>query len=161
MKITKSDNNFHVSFEHVKRPADVQTQCAFNNVLLKMCWWYLKEWSLLRPSCNCCVFVVLQAMSVWVCVWAWVSVCVCKMPLLAEHVWSDMDAVIAGNATEDLVPLPDGDPGNLAYQDYDLRASANPPALPTLLFEGVNFPEDPIRLLSVQVEDSHSPVNWV
>ncbi|XP_036969101.1 neuropeptide Y receptor Y2, like [Acanthopagrus latus] len=62
-----------------------------------------------------------------------------------------MDAVIAGNATEDLVPLPDGDPGNLAYQDYDLRASANPPALPTLLFEGVNFPEDPIRLLSVQV----------
>lgn len=70
-----------------------------------------------------------------------------------------MDAVIAGNATEDLVPLPDGDPGNLAYQDYDLRASANPPALPTLLFEGVNFPEDPIRLLSVQVEDSHSPVN--
>lgn len=155
MKITKSDNSFHVSFVHMKRTAGVQTQFAFDNVWLKICWWYLKEWSLLPPFYNHCVFVVLQAM----CVWVWV--CVCTMPLLAEHVWLDMDAVSAGNATEELFPLPDGDPGNLAYQDYDLRASANPPAVPTLVFEGVNFPEDPIRLLSVQVEVSYSPVKWM
>lgn len=84
-----------------------------------------------------------------------VNVCVCKMPLLAEHIWSDMDAVSAVNATQDelrLLDPTDDDPGNLGYHDYDPNTVANPPALPT--FEGVNFPEDPIKLLSVQVEVS-------
>lgn len=71
-----------------------------------------------------------------------------------------MEAVSAANATQDvlrLLPPPDDDPGNLGYHDYDPNAGANPPALPTLLFEGVNFPEDPIKLLSVQVQVSYSP----
>ncbi|XP_053199655.1 neuropeptide Y receptor Y2, like [Scomber japonicus] len=62
-----------------------------------------------------------------------------------------MEAVsTASNATEDefrLLPLPDNDSG---YHDYNAGGAA-PPALPTLVFEGVNFPEDPIKLLSVQV----------
>ncbi|XP_042337304.1 kiSS-1 receptor-like, partial [Plectropomus leopardus] len=66
-----------------------------------------------------------------------------------------MEAVSAVNATQDelrLLPLPDDDPGNLGYHDYDPNASgANSPALPPLVFEGVDFPEDPIKLLSVQV----------
>ncbi|XP_044040069.1 neuropeptide Y receptor Y2, like isoform X1 [Siniperca chuatsi] len=55
-----------------------------------------------------------------------------------------MEAVSAVNATQD-------DPGNPAYHDYDPDGGANPPALPTLMFEGVTFQEDPIKLLSVQV----------
>ncbi|KAM6960262.1 LOW QUALITY PROTEIN: neuropeptide Y receptor Y2, like [Tautogolabrus adspersus] len=58
-----------------------------------------------------------------------------------------MDAL---NATQDQF-LPDDDPGKLAYQDYKQIAGPDPPALPTLVFEGVNFQEDPIKLLSVQV----------
>ncbi|XP_029283128.1 neuropeptide Y receptor Y2, like [Cottoperca gobio] len=62
-----------------------------------------------------------------------------------------MEAVSAVNATQP-TPPPDDDPGNFGYHDYYPNASsAIPPAVPTLLFEGVNFPEDPIRLLSVQV----------
>ncbi|XP_018518760.1 neuropeptide Y receptor Y2, like [Lates calcarifer] len=61
-----------------------------------------------------------------------------------------MEAVSAANDTQDL-PLPDDDPGSLSYHDYDPNGGAMPPALPTLVFEGVNFPEDPIKLLSVQV----------
>ncbi|XP_038588840.1 neuropeptide Y receptor Y2, like [Micropterus salmoides] len=64
-----------------------------------------------------------------------------------------MEAVGAVNGTQDdlrLRPLPDDDPGNLDYHDYGPNAGANPPAFPTV-FEGVNFPEDPIKLLSVQV----------
>ncbi|XP_040887635.1 neuropeptide Y receptor Y2, like [Toxotes jaculatrix] len=55
-----------------------------------------------------------------------------------------MEAVTAANDTQDelrLLPPPDDDPGNLGYHDYDPNAGAVP----------VNFPEDPIRLLSVQV----------
>ncbi|XP_049922358.1 neuropeptide Y receptor Y2, like [Epinephelus moara] len=49
------------------------------------------------------------------------------------------------NTTQDKLLLP-------PLPDYDLNAgSANPPALPPLVLEGVNFPEDPIKLLSVQV----------
>uniref|UniRef100_A0A672YL34 Neuropeptide Y receptor type 2 n=1 Tax=Sphaeramia orbicularis TaxID=375764 RepID=A0A672YL34_9TELE len=65
-----------------------------------------------------------------------------------------MDALNAANATQDelrLLPPPDDDPANLVYQDYDSGAGAVPPALPTVVFEGVNFPEDSIKLLSVQV----------
>lgn len=86
-----------------------------------------------------CLFVVPQAMSV------------CK------HIWSDMEAVSAVNATQDefqLLPLPDDDPGNRGYPDYDPNVGANAPASPTLMFEGV-FPEDPIKQLSVQVEVSY------
>ncbi len=86
------------------------------------------------------------------------------MPLLAEHIWSDMDTLSAINATQDelrLLTPPDVDPGNLAYHDYDPNAVANPPALPTSVFEGVNFPEDPIKLLSVQVEVSYSSIRWI
>ncbi|KAM6908870.1 neuropeptide Y receptor Y2, like [Xenentodon cancila] len=62
-----------------------------------------------------------------------------------------MEDVSAANATQDEPrPLPDDNTGTLGYHDYDPNASASPPALPTG-FEGVNFPEDPIRLLSVQV----------
>ncbi|GLD68584.1 neuropeptide Y receptor type 2-like protein, partial [Lates japonicus] len=60
-----------------------------------------------------------------------------------------MEAVSVANDTQDL-PLPDDDPGSLGYHDYDPNGGAMPPALPTLVFEGVNFPEDPIKLLSVQ-----------
>ncbi|KAM7366632.1 hypothetical protein PAMP_016053 [Pampus punctatissimus] len=65
-----------------------------------------------------------------------------------------MEAISTANATQDelrLLPLPVNDSGNIGYHDYDSDASAAPPALPTLLFEGVTFPEDPIKLLSVQV----------
>ncbi|XP_042257736.1 neuropeptide Y receptor Y2, like [Thunnus maccoyii] len=61
-----------------------------------------------------------------------------------------MEVVSTANATQDeLRLLPDDD--NLGYHDYNSGAGAAPPALPTLVFEGVNFPEDPIKLLSVQV----------
>ncbi|XP_023279914.1 neuropeptide Y receptor type 2-like [Seriola lalandi dorsalis] len=62
-----------------------------------------------------------------------------------------MEAVSAVNDTQDQLRLlpPPGD--DLSYHDYDPNGGAVPPALPTLVFEGVNFPEDPIRLLSVQV----------
>ncbi len=66
-----------------------------------------------------------------------------------------MEAVSVVNPTPDelrLLPPPDDDPSNLSSHDYDPGAGSGPPALPTLLFEGVNFPEDPIQLLSVQVE---------
>ncbi|XP_019951007.1 neuropeptide Y receptor Y2, like [Paralichthys olivaceus] len=65
-----------------------------------------------------------------------------------------MEAVSVANDTQDelrFLPTSDDDPGHVGYRDYDPDASAVPPVLPTLLFEGVNFPEDPIRLLSVQV----------
>ncbi|KAF1380917.1 hypothetical protein PFLUV_G00169040 [Perca fluviatilis] len=52
-----------------------------------------------------------------------------------------MEAVSAVNATPD-------DPG---FPYYDPTTGADPPELPTLVFEGVNFPEDTIKLLSVQV----------
>ncbi|XP_078132335.1 neuropeptide Y receptor Y2, like [Sander vitreus] len=52
-----------------------------------------------------------------------------------------MEAISAVNATPD-------DPG---YANYDPTTGADPPELPTLVFEGVNFPEDTIKLLSVQV----------
>lgn len=58
-----------------------------------------------------------------------------------------MEVGSAVNATQDelrLLPLPGDGPDNLGV-------GANAPVLPTLLFEGVNFPEDPIKLLSVQV----------
>ncbi|KAM9836736.1 neuropeptide Y receptor Y2, like [Aulostomus maculatus] len=58
-----------------------------------------------------------------------------------------MDVVSTANTTEDkLRLLPENNPG-----DYDSGGGAGPPALPTLVFKGVNFPEDPIKLLSVQV----------
>lgn len=63
-----------------------------------------------------------------------------------------MEAVSTVNATQDklrLLPPYNDDPGNLSVRE---GGGANPPALPTLLFEGVNFPEDTIKLLSVQVE---------
>lgn len=72
------------------------------------------------------------------------------MALPAEHIWSDMEAVIAVNSTQDELP-PNDDLGNVSFLDYDPNNSATPSALPTLAFEGVNFPEDPIRLPSVQV----------
>ncbi|XP_068164214.1 neuropeptide Y receptor Y2, like [Antennarius striatus] len=65
-----------------------------------------------------------------------------------------MEAISAVNATQDELRLllpPDDELGNLAYHDYDPDGRANQPVLPTLLFEGVNFQEDPIKLLSVQV----------
>uniref|UniRef100_A0A8C7XVZ0 Neuropeptide Y receptor type 2 n=1 Tax=Oryzias sinensis TaxID=183150 RepID=A0A8C7XVZ0_9TELE len=61
---------------------------------------------------------------------------------------SDMEAVGAANTTQAglrLLATPDDGPNHLDYRDY-----APVPALPTG-FEGVSFPEDPIRLLSVQV----------
>lgn len=73
-----------------------------------------------------------------------------------------MEAVSAVNATQDelrLLPPPDDDLDNLGYHDYNQRVGANPPVLPTLVSEGVNFPEDPIKLLSVQVEFSYCPIN--
>lgn len=81
------------------------------------------------------------------------------MPLPAEHIWSDMEVISTANATQDglrFLPPPDNDSGNLGY--HDSSAGAEPPALPTLVFEGVNFPEDPIKLLSVQVEVSFLPL---
>lgn len=80
-------------------------------------------------------------MSVRVCVF--VCVYVRKMPLLAPYVWLDMDAVSAANGSQEELRLllPEDD-------DYEKNAGTN------LLFEGLNFPEDPIRLLSVQVEVS-------
>ncbi|KAM6894346.1 neuropeptide Y receptor Y2, like [Lycodopsis pacificus] len=50
-----------------------------------------------------------------------------------------MEAFSAANATPDV------------YRDYGPDGGAEPPPLPTLVFEGVNFQEDPITLLSVQV----------
>lgn len=76
---------------------------------------------------------------------------------VCKHIWLDMEAVSAVNATQDefqLLPLPDDDPGNRGYPDYDPNVGANAPASPTLMFEGV-FPEDPIKQLSVQVEVSY------
>ncbi|KAI3375879.1 hypothetical protein L3Q82_003754 [Scortum barcoo] len=62
-----------------------------------------------------------------------------------------MEAVSAVNATQDELRLPDPPDDDPGYHDYDPNAVANPPVLPTLVFEGMNFPEDPIKLLSVQV----------
>lgn len=65
-----------------------------------------------------------------------------------------MAAISSVNATQDELRLllPPGDAlGNIAYHDYDPSSGAKQPVLPTSEFEGVNIPEDPIRLLSVQV----------
>ena len=62
-----------------------------------------------------------------------------------------MEALGAVNASQDelrLLPPPDDSP---SYIDWD-PDGANLPVFPTLLFQGVNFPEDSIKLLSVQVE---------
>lgn len=64
-----------------------------------------------------------------------------------------MEALGEVNATQEelhFLPPPDGDPNNLGYHDYPPNIGILPPVLPAG-FEGVNFPEDPIRLLSVQV----------
>ncbi|KAK5606882.1 Neuropeptide Y receptor type 2 [Crenichthys baileyi] len=64
-----------------------------------------------------------------------------------------MEAFGEVNATQEelrFLPPPDSDPNNLGYHDYPPNIGIPPPVLPTG-FEGVNFPEDPIRLLSVQV----------
>lgn len=53
-----------------------------------------------------------------------------------------MDAVSTANGSQEELRL------LLPEDDYEKNAGAN------LLFEGLNFPEDPIRLLSVQVEAS-------
>uniref|UniRef100_A0A1A8MTY6 Neuropeptide Y receptor type 2 n=1 Tax=Nothobranchius pienaari TaxID=704102 RepID=A0A1A8MTY6_9TELE len=59
-----------------------------------------------------------------------------------------MEAISNINTTQEVShPSNDNDPG---YHDYDSSIDIPPPALPTGL-EGVTFPEDPIRLLSVQV----------
>lgn len=69
-----------------------------------------------------------------------------------------MEPVSAANATQDelrLLPPPDDDPGNFGYHDYGQNTVGGlAPALPTQGFEGVNFQEDPIKLLSVQVEET-------
>nr|XP_046236103.1 neuropeptide Y receptor Y2, like [Scatophagus argus]XP_046236104.1 neuropeptide Y receptor Y2, like [Scatophagus argus]XP_046236105.1 neuropeptide Y receptor Y2, like [Scatophagus argus]XP_046236106.1 neuropeptide Y receptor Y2, like [Scatophagus argus] len=66
-----------------------------------------------------------------------------------------MEAVSAVNVTQDdlrLLPPPHVNPGNFSYHDYDPSAGADPTVSPTLVLgEGVTFPEDPIKLLSVQV----------
>lgn len=72
------------------------------------------------------------------------------MALPAKHIWSDMEAIIAVNSTQDELP-PDDDPLNNAFLEYDPNTGVAPSALPTLAFEGVNFLEDPISLPSVQV----------
>lgn len=62
-----------------------------------------------------------------------------------------MEAVGAANTTQAelrLLATPDDEPDSLDYRDYGQNADA---PLPTG-FEGVSFPEDPIRLLSVQVQ---------
>ncbi|XP_051800440.1 neuropeptide Y receptor Y2, like [Acanthochromis polyacanthus] len=56
-----------------------------------------------------------------------------------------MEAFSAINATQEVLHLPPPD------DRYDPNAGPITPDLPTPVFEGVNFPEDPIRLLSVQV----------
>ncbi|XP_007568129.1 neuropeptide Y receptor Y2, like [Poecilia formosa] len=64
-----------------------------------------------------------------------------------------MEAFGEVNATQEelrFLPSPDSDPNNLGYHDYPPNIGILPPVLPAG-FEGVNFPEDPIRLLSVQV----------
>ncbi|MEQ2174741.1 hypothetical protein GOODEAATRI_011021 [Goodea atripinnis] len=66
-----------------------------------------------------------------------------------------MEAFGEVNATQEelrFLPPPDSDPNNLGYHDYSPNIGIPPPVLPTG-FEGVNFPEDPIRLLSVQEWD--------
>ncbi|CAB1451407.1 unnamed protein product [Pleuronectes platessa] len=63
-----------------------------------------------------------------------------------------MEAVSVANDSLDklhFLSTSDDDLGQVGYRDYDPDASAVPP---TLSSEGLNFPEDPIRLLSVQVE---------
>ncbi|XP_035005404.1 neuropeptide Y receptor Y2, like [Hippoglossus stenolepis] len=65
-----------------------------------------------------------------------------------------MEAISVANDSLDelhFLPTSDDDLGNVGYRDYDPDASAVPPVLPSLVSEAVNFPEDPIRLLSVQV----------
>lgn len=54
--------------------------------------------------------------------------------------WPDMDGIGAANGTQEELRLlpPPGD-------GYEEKAATN------LLFEDLNLPEDPIRLLSVQV----------
>ncbi|KAF7646536.1 hypothetical protein LDENG_00185660 [Lucifuga dentata] len=65
-----------------------------------------------------------------------------------------MDATSSSNATSGelhLLSPSDHDSANLGYHDYGSSAGSAPSAPPTLVFERVNFPEDPIKLLSVQV----------
>ncbi|XP_074518501.1 neuropeptide Y receptor Y2, like [Halichoeres trimaculatus] len=62
-----------------------------------------------------------------------------------------MEAISALNATQDDFLPDDDDPRKLVFNDYDQTGRVSPPALPPLVFEGVNFPEDSIKLLSVQV----------
>lgn len=84
----------------------------------------------------------------------WVPV---KMDQLAGLMWSDMEAIGAANATQEelhFLPLPNNNPDNLGYHDYSSNIGIPPPVLPTGFgVGGVGgvFPEDPIRLLSVQV----------
>lgn len=62
------------------------------------------------------------------------------MLLLDPHVWADMDGSGTANGTqEELRLLPPPDDG------YEEKVATN------LLFDDLNLPEDPIRLLSVQV----------
>lgn len=64
-----------------------------------------------------------------------------------------MEALDEVNSTRDKphLPLPlDDGLNNPGYHDYE-PGSAMATVLPTVLFEGMNFPEDTIRLLSVQV----------
>ncbi|XP_029932089.1 neuropeptide Y receptor Y2, like [Myripristis murdjan] len=66
-----------------------------------------------------------------------------------------MEAVSQANATQDELRLfgqSDDDPGDPSYHDYGSSTAAGPSLLPPPVdFEGVNFPEDSIKLLSVQV----------
>lgn len=64
-----------------------------------------------------------------------------------------MEVGSAANATRDELRLlpPPGD----GLDSFGVEV--NPPVLPTLLFEGVSFPEDPIKLLSVQVTRTSPP----
>lgn len=68
-----------------------------------------------------------------------------------------MEALDEVNSTRDKprLPLPlDDGLNNPGYHDYE-PGSAMATVLPTVLFEGMNFPEDTIRLLSVQVQLFH------
>ncbi|XP_062240535.1 neuropeptide Y receptor Y2, like [Platichthys flesus] len=63
-----------------------------------------------------------------------------------------MEAVsVANDSLDELHFPPTSDDVHVDYHDYDPDASAVPPVLQTLSSEALNFPEDPIRLLSVQV----------
>ncbi|XP_076019374.1 neuropeptide Y receptor Y2, like [Genypterus blacodes] len=65
-----------------------------------------------------------------------------------------MEAFSSANATSEelrLLSPSDGNPGDIGYRNYRPASGSAPSALPTLVFEGVGFPEDPIKLVSVQV----------